>query len=324
MKIPRHLLSVDDLSRESAIAILDTATQLSQLSEGKMKKLPTLRGRAVVNLFYEDSTRTRISFETAAKRLSADVINFNAKGSSVSKGESLKDTALTLQAMGADAVIIRHPSSGAPQRLADAGWIKGPVINAGDGTRQHPTQALLDAYTIRSRFGHPGGGLDGLRIAIVGDILHSRVARSNIFLASMLGAHVTLIAPPTLLPVGIDEWPVEISYRIDQSIGEFDVVMPLRIQRERMNQGFFPTEREFSRHFGLNVDRVMRMKPEAVILHPGPMNRGVEIDAGSADSERSLIVDQVANGVFVRMAVLYLLMAGNDSSLGNELEQAGA
>ncbi len=324
MKIPRHLLSVDDLSRESAIAILDTATQLSQLSEGKMKKLPTLRGRAVVNLFYEDSTRTRISFETAAKRLSADVINFNAKGSSVSKGESLKDTALTLQAMGADAVIIRHPSSGAPQRLADAGWIKGPVINAGDGTRQHPTQALLDAYTIRSRFGHPGGGLDGLRIAIVGDILHSRVARSNIFLASMLGAHVTLIAPPTLLPVGIDEWPVEISYRIDQSIGEFDVVMPLRIQRERMNQGFFPTEREFSRHFGLNVDRVVRMKPEAVILHPGPMNRGVEIDAGSADSERSLIVDQVANGVFVRMAVLYLLMAGNDSSLGNELEQAGA
>lgn len=324
MKIPRHLLSVDDLSRESAVAILDTATQLSQLSEGKMKKLPTLRGRAVVNLFYEDSTRTRISFETAAKRLSADVINFNAKGSSVSKGESLKDTALTLQAMGADAVIIRHPSSGAPQRLADAGWIKGPVINAGDGTRQHPTQALLDAYTIRSRFGHPGGGLDGLRIAIVGDILHSRVARSNIFLASMLGAHVTLIAPPTLLPVGIDEWPVEISYRIDQSIGEFDVVMPLRIQRERMNQGFFPTEREFSRHFGLNVDRVMRMKPEAVILHPGPMNRGVEIDAGSADSARSLIVDQVANGVFVRMAVLYLLMAGKDSSLGNELEQAGA
>lgn len=324
MKIPRHLLSVDDLSRESAIAILDTATQLSQLSEGKMKKLPTLRGRAVVNLFYEDSTRTRISFETAAKRLSADVINFNAKGSSVSKGESLKDTALTLQAMGADAVIIRHPSSGAPQRLADAGWIKGPVINAGDGTRQHPTQALLDAYTIRSRFGHPGGGLDGLRIAIVGDILHSRVARSNIFLASMLGAHVTLIAPPTLLPVGIDEWPVEISYRIDQSIGEFDVVMPLRIQRERMNQGFFPTEREFSRHFGLNVDRVMRMKQEAVILHPGPMNRGVEIDAGSADSARSLIVDQVANGVFVRMAVLYLLMAGNESSLGNEIEQAGA
>ncbi len=324
MKIPRHLLSVDDLTRESAIAILDTAAQLSQLSEGKMKKLPTLRGRAVVNLFYEDSTRTRISFETAAKRLSADVINFNAKGSSVSKGESLKDTALTLQAMGADAVIIRHPSSGAPQRLADSGWIKGPVINAGDGTRQHPTQALLDAYTMRNRFGVVGGGLDGLRLAIVGDILHSRVARSNIFLASMLGAKVTLIAPPTLLPVEIGEWPVEISYRIDESIEEFDVVMPLRIQRERMNQGFFPTEREFSRHFGLNIDRVAKMKPGAVILHPGPMNRGVEIDASSADSARSLIVDQVANGVFVRMAVLYLLMAGSHELPENALDQEQA
>lgn len=324
MKIPRHLLSVDDLTRKSAIAILDTAAQLSQLSEGKMKKLPTLRGRAVVNLFYEDSTRTRISFETAAKRLSADVINFNAKGSSVSKGESLKDTALTLQAMGADAVIIRHPSSGAPQRLADSGWIKGPVINAGDGTRQHPTQALLDAFTMRNRFGVVGGGLDGLRLAIVGDILHSRVARSNIFLASMLGAKVTLIAPPTLLPVEIGEWPVEVSYRIDESIEEFDVVMPLRIQRERMNQGFFPTEREFSRHFGLNIDRVAKMKPEAVILHPGPMNRGVEIDASSADSARSLIVDQVANGVFVRMAVLYLLMAGSHELPENALDQERA
>ena len=324
MKIPRHLLSAEDLTRESAIAILDTAAQLSKLSEGIMKKLPTLRGRAIVNLFYEDSTRTRISFETAAKRLSADVINFNAKGSSVSKGESLKDTALTLQAMGADAVIIRHPSSGAPQRLADAGWIKGPVINAGDGTRQHPTQALLDAFTIRNRFGHLGGGLDGIRLAIVGDILHSRVARSNIFLASMLGADVTLIAPPTLLPVEIDEWPVKVSYRIDQGIDEFDVVMPLRIQRERMNQGYFPTEREFSRHFGLNIDRVARMKPEAVILHPGPMNRGVEIDAGSADSERSLIVDQVTNGVFIRMAVLYLLMTGSDALLDDELEQEKA
>jgi len=324
MKLPRHLLSVDDLTRESAIAILDTAAELSKLSDGKMKKLPTLRGRAVVNLFYEDSTRTRISFETAAKRLSADVINFNAKGSSVSKGESLKDTALTLQAMGADAVIIRHPSSGAPQRLADSGWIKGPVINAGDGTRQHPTQALLDAFTIRDRFGRLGGGLDGLRLAIVGDILHSRVARSNIFLASMLGAEVTLVAPPTLLPVEIDQWPVDVSYRIDSNINEFDIVMPLRIQRERMSQGFFPTEREFSRHYGLNVDRVAKMKPDAVILHPGPMNRGVEIDAGSADSTRSLIVDQVANGVFVRMAVLYLLMAGSHHSLDRDAEGEGA
>jgi aspartate carbamoyltransferase catalytic subunit len=316
MKFPQHLLSVEDLSRENAITILDTAAELARVSAGSIKKLPTLRGRAIVNLFYEDSTRTRISFETAAKRLSADVINFNAKGSSVSKGESLKDTALTLQAMGADAVIIRHPSSGAPKRLADAGWIQGPVINAGDGTHQHPTQALLDAFTMRNRFGSVGGGLEGLSIAIIGDILHSRVARSNAFLASMLGAEVTLIAPPTLLPVGIDTWPVKISYRIDDRISDFDVVMPLRIQRERMNQGYFPTEREFSRHFGINQDRLLRMKPDGVIMHPGPMNRGVEIDAMSADSERSLIVDQVTNGVFVRMAVLYLLLAGTGERIG--------
>jgi aspartate carbamoyltransferase catalytic subunit len=316
MKFPQHLLSVEDLSRENAITILDTAAELARVSAGSIKKLPTLRGRAIVNLFYEDSTRTRISFETAAKRLSADVINFNAKGSSVSKGESLKDTALTLQAMGADAVIIRHPASGAPKRLADAGWIQGPVINAGDGTHQHPTQALLDAFTMRNRFGSMGGGLEGLSIAIIGDILHSRVARSNAFLASMLGAEVTLIAPPTLLPVGIDTWPVKISYRVDDRISDFDVVMPLRIQRERMNQGYFPTEREFSRHFGINQDRLLRMKPEGVIMHPGPMNRGVEIDAMSADSERSLIVDQVTNGVFVRMAVLYLLLAGTGEGLG--------
>jgi aspartate carbamoyltransferase catalytic subunit len=316
MTFPRHLLSVEDLSRENAIQILDTAAELAQVSTGAIKKLPTLRGRAIVNLFYEDSTRTRISFETAAKRLSADVINFNAKGSSVSKGESLKDTALTLQAMGADAVIIRHPSSGAPKRLADAGWIQGPVINAGDGTHQHPTQALLDAFTLRNHFGTRGNGLDGLKIAIIGDILHSRVARSNIFLASLLGADVTLIAPPTLIPVGVDSWPVDLSFRIDDRISDFDVVMPLRIQRERMSQGFFPTEREFSRHYGINQDRLAKMKPEAVILHPGPMNRGVEIDAASADSDRSLIVAQVANGVFIRMAVLYLLLAGGDRGLG--------
>lgn len=312
MTFPKHLLSVEDLTRENAIRILDTAHELSQLSTGSIKKLPTLRGRAIVNLFYEDSTRTRISFETAAKRLSADVINFNAKGSSVSKGESLKDTALTLQAMGADAVIIRHPSSGAPQRLAAAGWIKGPVINAGDGTHQHPTQALLDAFTMRNRFGSLGQGLEGLKVAVIGDILHSRVARSNAFLASLLGAEVTLIAPPTLIPVGIEGWPVKLKYRIDETLSEFDVIMPLRIQRERMNEGFFPTEREFSRHYGINHDRALRMKPEAVILHPGPMNRGVEIDASSADSDRSLIVNQVTNGVFVRMAVLYLLLAGID------------
>lgn len=318
MTFPRHLLSVEDLHRDHAIHVLDTAHELSQASTGTIKKLPTLRGRAIVNLFYEDSTRTRISFETAAKRLSADVINFNAKGSSVSKGESLKDTALTLQAMGADAVIIRHPASGAPQRLAQAGWIKGPVINAGDGTHQHPTQALLDAFTIRSRFGSLGNGLDGLRIAIIGDILHSRVARSNAFLASLLGAEVTLIAPPTLLPVGIEKWPVKVHYQLDTSIADYDVVMPLRIQRERMDQGYFPTEREFSRHYGINHERFRKMKAGSVILHPGPMNRGVEIDASSADSDRSLIVDQVTNGVFVRMAVLYLLLVGN----GGEVSKA--
>lgn len=281
------------------------------MSDGNIKKLPTLRGRAVVNLFYEDSTRTRISFETAAKRLSADVINFSAKGSSVSKGESLKDTALTLQAMGADAVIIRHSSSGAPQRLADAGWINGPVINAGDGTHEHPTQALLDAFTMRERFGSQGEGLDGISIGIIGDVLHSRVARSNVFLLTMLGARVRLIAPPTLLPLGIEHWPVQVSYDLDEVIGELDVVMSLRIQRERMDQGFLPSEREFSRQYGLNGDRVGRMKKGSVIMHPGPMNRGVEIDAASADSDRSLIVDQVTNGIFVRMSVLYLLLAGS-------------
>lgn len=328
MTLPRHLLSVEDLNREAAIEILDTAAELARVSEGSIKKLPTLRGRAVVNLFYEDSTRTRISFETAAKRLSADVINFNAKGSSVSKGESLKDTALTLQAMGADAVIIRHPSSGAPQRLADAGWIKGPVINAGDGTHQHPTQALLDAFTMRNHFARAakvgsgqGGALDGLEIAIVGDILHSRVARSNVFLAHTLGARVTVIAPPTLLPVGVENWPVEVRYSLQPGLEDFHVVMPLRIQRERMDQGFLPSEREFSRHFGLNSTHLSAMRPDAVILHPGPMNRGVEIDAASADSKRSLIVDQVSNGVFVRMAVLYLLMAGDTSDRTLDVEK---
>ncbi|MEY3382550.1 MAG: hypothetical protein RLZZ17_288 [Actinomycetota bacterium] len=318
MNFPRHLLSINDLTEESAVAILDTAAQLARISDGQIKKLPTLRGRTVVNLFFEDSTRTRISFETAAKRLSADVINFAAKGSSVSKGESLKDTALTLQAMGADAVVIRHHASGAPQRLADAGWIAGPVINAGDGTHEHPTQALLDAFTIRQHLKRDEATLAGLKIAIVGDILHSRVARSNIFLLSMLGAEVTVIAPPTLLPVGIDSWPCFVSYNLDDSLELFDAVMALRIQRERMEQAFFPTEREYSRHYGLNGDRLARLKDGAILLHPGPMNRGVEIDAKSADSGQSVIVDQVTNGVFIRMAVLYLLLSGSPENLAEE------
>ena len=318
MNFPRHLLSINDLTEESAVAILDTAAQLARISDGQIKKLPTLRGRTVVNLFFEDSTRTRISFETAAKRLSADVINFAAKGSSVSKGESLKDTALTLQAMGADAVVIRHHASGAPQRLADAGWIAGPVINAGDGTHEHPTQALLDAFTIRQHLKRDEATLAGLKIAIVGDILHSRVARSNIFLLSMLGAEVTVIAPPTLLPVGIESWPCFVSYNLDDSLELFDAVMALRIQRERMEQAFFPSEREYSRHYGLNGDRLARLKDGAILLHPGPMNRGVEIDAKSADSGQSVIVDQVTNGVLIRMAVLYLLLSGSPENLAEE------
>ena len=306
----RHLLSIHDLSKDEAQEILDTAVELARLSEGSVKKFPTLRGRTVVNLFFEDSTRTRISFEAAAKRLSADVINFSAKGSSLSKGESLKDTALTLQAMGADAVVIRHSASGAPHQLARQQWMKGAVINAGDGTHEHPTQALLDAFTIRRKLRNDEGDLAGLRIAIVGDVLHSRVARSNVLLLQKLGAQVVLIAPPTLLPVGVESWGVEVSYSLDSVIPNVDVIMMLRVQRERMDDLFFPTEREYSRNFGLNAERLGKMQEHAIVMHPGPMNRGLEISADSADSERSVIVDQVANGVSVRMAVLYLLLGG--------------
>ena len=306
----RHLLSIADLTTPQAIQILDTAEELSRVSDGPMKKLPTLRGRTIVNLFAEDSTRTRISFEAAAKRLSADVINFSAKGSSVSKGESLKDTAQTLQAMGADAVIIRHSASGAAQRLADNEWMTGSVINAGDGTHEHPSQALLDAFTIRRNLIHGGNDLAGIRVAIVGDILHSRVARSNVLLLTKLGAHVTLVAPPTLLPTGIEEWPVAVSYDFDDAIANVDVVMMLRIQMERMSELFFPNAREYSHYFGLNRDRLKKMKPTAIVMHPGPMNRGLEITADSADSARSVILQQVTNGVTVRMAILYLLLAG--------------
>jgi aspartate carbamoyltransferase catalytic subunit len=284
---------------------------MARVSDGPMKKLPTLRGRTIVNLFAEDSTRTRISFEAAAKRLSADVINFSAKGSSISKGESLKDTAMTLQAMGADAVIIRHSASGAAQRLADSRWMSGAVINAGDGTHEHPSQALLDAFTIRKHLSKGASDLDGLRIAIVGDVLHSRVARSNVLLLAKLGAQVILVAPPTLLPVGVESWPCTISYDLDAVIDGVDVVMMLRIQMERMNELFFPSAREYSRYFGLNSDRIRALKPDAIVMHPGPMNRGLEITADAADGARSVIVEQVANGVSIRMAVLYLLLAGS-------------
>ena len=306
----RHLLSIEDLSKESALNILDTAAELAKISDGPMKKLPTLRGKTVVNLFFEDSTRTRISFEAAAKRLSADVINFSAKGSSVSKGESLKDTALTLQAMGADAVIIRHNASGAAKRLADSEWTNGSVINAGDGTHEHPSQGLLDSFTIRKHLRGGAGDLSGLRIAIVGDVLHSRVARSNVQLLNLLGAKVVLVAPPTLLPVGVENWPVEISYNLDEVLANIDAVMMLRIQMERMYDSFFPSAREYSHYFGLNRERMNKLKPNAIVMHPGPMNRGLEITADTADSGRSVIVEQVTNGINVRMAILYLLLAG--------------
>jgi aspartate carbamoyltransferase catalytic subunit len=305
--VNRHLISAGDLTRADALLILDTADELAQTATRPIKKLPTLRGRTVVNLFFEDSTRTRISFEAAAKRLSADVINFSAKGSSVAKGESLKDTALTLEAMGADAVVIRHGASGAPHRLA--GWVRGSVVNAGDGSHEHPTQALLDAFTMRRRLGR----LDGLRVTIVGDILHSRVARSNVLLLSTLGAEVTLVGPPTLIPVAVGAWPCSVSYDLDAALPKSDVVMMLRVQQERMNAAYFPSVREYSRRYGLDGTRMAMLPGHAVVMHPGPMNRGVEIAADVADSARSTIVEQVANGVSVRMAVLYLLLGGSEA-----------
>ncbi len=310
----RHLLDTHDLPRAEALDILDVAEDMADTQQREIKKLPTLRGKTVVNLFFEDSTRTRISFEAAAKRLSADVINFSAKGSSVSKGESLQDTAQTLQAMRADAVVIRHGASGAPRTLATSGWITAGVVNAGDGTHEHPTQALLDAFTIRKRrFGADSRGrdLDGVKVTIVGDILHSRVARSNVWLLHTLGADVTLVAPPTLIPHDVTAWPARVLFDLDAAIAdEPDALMMLRIQLERMNAAYFPTEREYSRRWGLDARRLATLRPDSMVMHPGPMNRGLEISAEAADSSRSTVLDQVTNGVSVRMAVLYLLLAG--------------
>ena len=316
-----HLISIRDLTREEAILILDTAEQMAATQRHGVKKLPTLQGKTVVNLFFEDSTRTRISFETAAKRLSADVINFQSRGSSVSKGESLKDTALTLEAMGADAVIVRHSSSGAAHRLAHAGWMKLPVLNAGDGTHQHPTQALLDAMTLRRHYAPslgddgtpaPGSGLDGAHVVIVGDVLHSRVARSNVDLLTLLGARVTLVAPPTLLPI------CDTSYNFDEALAaKPDAVMMLRVQRERMSSaggGFFPSPGAYHAEYGLTPARFATLPPSAIVMHPGPMNRGLEICAEAADSDQSVIVEQVSNGVCIRMAALYLLLASEGHS----------
>jgi len=314
----KHLISAADLDRQQTIEILDIAAEMSSVNDREIKKLPTLRGKTVVNLFFEDSTRTRISFEVAAKRLSADVINFAAKGSSVSKGESLKDTAQTLEAMGADVVVLRHPSSGAAHSLANRGWISAAVINAGDGTHEHPTQALLDAFTLRERVhgDSVGKSLEGLRVAIVGDIAHSRVARSNLILLKTLGAKVFLVGPATLLPTALTSQADGHSFSLDEAIEEFelDAVMMLRVQLERMSASFFPSEREYARIWGLNGDRLARLKSDALILHPGPMNRGLEIDARSADAPNSLVLAQVANGVNVRMATLYKLLAGGSNN----------
>ena len=330
----RHLLSTADLTRADALDLLDTAEEMSLVSTREVKKLPVLRGLTVVNLFFEDSTRTRISFEAAAKRLSADVITFSAKGSSVSKGESLQDTAQTLSAMGADGVVIRHSGSGAPHRLATSGWIDAPVVNAGDGTHEHPTQALLDAFTLRRVLagapasgpanGARGLGLDGAVVGIVGDVLHSRVARSNVHLLTALGARPVLIAPPTLLPIGVETWPCDVAYDLDEAIAEhpFDALMMLRVQHERMDQAFFPTAREYARRWGLTDTRAHALPSSCAIMHPGPMNRGFEIGAAAADSPRAVVLDQVANGVSVRMSVLYRLLTGQSAAAGGREGQS--
>jgi aspartate carbamoyltransferase catalytic subunit len=311
-----HLLSAADLDQAQIGQILDLAEEMALVQSRPVKKLPALRGRTVVNLFFEDSTRTRSSFELAGKWLSADVINISAKGSSVSKGESLRDTVLTVASMGVDALVIRHHASGAPwqasQWFAELG-IDARVVNAGDGTHEHPTQALLDAFAMRRHFRSLAGegiGFVGRTVAIVGDITHSRVARSNVILLTTLGAQVVVVAPPTLLPSGVDSWPVRVSSDLDQVLPEVDVVMMLRVQRERMSGGYFPTPREYTIGYGLTRDRLCALRPGAAICHPGPMNRGLEISADAADAASSLILDQVSAGVAVRMSVLYQLLGG--------------
>ncbi|SDC92096.1 aspartate carbamoyltransferase catalytic subunit [Rhodococcus tukisamuensis] len=310
----KHLLSVSDLTVETATGLLDEAERFEQALLGReVRKLPTLRGRTVMTVFFENSTRTRVSFEVAGKWMSADVINVSASSSSVSKGESLRDTAMTLRAAGADALIVRHPASGAAHRIAewtaDAG--DGPaVINAGDGTHEHPTQALLDALTLRQRL----GSIEGKRVVIVGDILHSRVARSNAFLLSLLGAEVVLVAPPTLLPIGVSTWPVTVSHSLDAELPGADAVLMLRVQAERMNGGFFPSQREYSITYGLSEKRLAMLPEHAVVLHPGPMLRGMEIASAVADSPKTAVLQQVTNGVHIRMAVLFGLLVGTEGA----------
>jgi aspartate carbamoyltransferase catalytic subunit len=301
----KHLLSMDQLSAEQITTVLDTAESLRRVTDRPIKKLPTLRGRTVCNLFYEPSTRTRISFELAAKRLSADVINFSADSkSSVSKGESFKDTAWTLEAMGIDAIVVRHSSSGAPLQLSR--WVQASVLNAGDGAHEHPTQALLDLFSIREHF----KDLEGLRVAIVGDVLHSRVARSNVKGLVTMGAEVILCGPPTLIPRQATSWGAQITHDLDSIVNEVDVCYLLRVQQERQSEQLFPSAREYAALWGLDSRRVARMRPHALVMHPGPMNRGVEIAADVSELPRSIILDQVSNGLAVRMSLLYLMLGG--------------
>lgn len=311
----KHLISAADLDLAQALAILDTAEEMADVNDREIKKLPTLRGRTVVNLFFEDSTRTRISFEVAAKRLSADVINFSAKGSSVSKGESLKDTAQTLEAMGADAMVVRHGASGAAANLAYGGWIDSHIVNAGDGKHEHPTQALLDAFTIRKRLhgvASRGKALEGAKVLIVGDVLHSRVARSNLHLLKLLGAEVAVASPATLLPSAPSHLCSNWFYSLDQALTSFrpDAIMMLRVQLERMSASFFPSAHEYADNWGMTAERLAKIPAQTMILHPGPMNRGLEISSAAADSAQSTVLEQVANGISVRMSVLYHLLSG--------------
>jgi aspartate carbamoyltransferase catalytic subunit len=318
----RNLLSAADLSLTEVSSILDLADEMQQVQSRPVKKLPALRGRTIVNIFFEDSTRTRTSFEIAGKWLSADTVNVSAKGSSVSKGESLRDTMLTLDAMGVDCFVIRHSSSGAAAQVA--GWVRAQVVNAGDGQHEHPTQALLDAHAMRRHFrelapmvaepDEAPSEFAGKRIAIVGDLLHSRVVRSNVLLQRTLGGEVVLVAPPTLLPTGVETWGCEVTGDFDSVLPTCDVVMMLRVQRERMAGGFFPTAREYTERFGLTEERLAAMKPGAAICHPGPMNRGVEISSAAADAVNSLVLDQVSAGVAIRMSVLYHLLGSDEGA----------
>ena len=312
----RHLLGLEGVSGEDITAILDTATSFKEISERDIKKVPALRGKTVINLFYESSTRTRTSFEIAAKRLSADTINISASSSSASKGETLADTARNLEAMRPDAIVVRHPASGACSLLAR--HVGCPIINAGDGCHEHPTQALLDCLTIREH----RGAIAGLTVAIVGDLLHSRVGRSNVHALRALGARVRLVGPPTLLPPEFASLGVELSPRLADGVREADVIMMLRIQRERQGANFFPTLEEYSQYYCLTEDVVRLAKPEVIILHPGPLNRGLEIATAVADGPYSLIMNQVTNGVAVRMAILYLLVARSKAEDALEAEPA--